>query len=170
MKGIEPEAEHPEVDLGHLARRRLGDAHRHGRGAEAEVGLREAMQRTVRHGHALRPQPAVDLREAQPRGQPRRDLLAMRGQPVWHVTGTPAGGGTDGRDHRGHLLVRRARLARRQPRGPRGGHVLGHRLPIAPRGARDRAHPVSQAEPTQHLASFDHTQLPIGHDHLRGRG
>ena len=33
---------------------------------EAQLGLREAMERAVRHDDALRPQPAVDLREAQP--------------------------------------------------------------------------------------------------------
>ncbi len=167
---IEPQPEQAEVDLGRLARGRLGHADGHGGGAEAEVRLREAMQGAVRHSDALGAQAAVDLRQPQAFAEPGGDLLAMRRQPVGELPGPAAPEGADGGQHGRHVGVRRPGIPPAQAGGRRRGHILGDRLAVAPRPTRDRAQTFPQAEPTQDLANLDHTQLPVGHDHLLGRG
>ena len=94
----------------------------------------------------------------------------MQCQPVRELPGPAAPEGADGGQHGRYVGVRRARIPSAETGGRRGGHILGDRLPVAPRPARDRAQTFPQAEPTQHLANLDHTQLPVGHDHLLGRG
>ena len=118
----------------------------------------------------MRVQPAMDLGEAEPVGEPRRDLLLVDHQSVGHRRGPAHRGRANGGDHRHHLLVGRVGIAATESGGHRGRHVLGDRLPVAPGPPRDGAEAFPQAEPAQHLANFDHTQLPIGHDHLLGRG
>jgi hypothetical protein len=167
---IEPQPEEAEVDLGRLARGRLGHADGHGGGAEAEVRPREAMQGAVRHSDAVGAQATVDLRQPQAFAEPGGDLLAMRRQPVGYLPGPTAPEGADGGEHGHHVRVRRPGRPSVQAGGHRRGHVLGDRLAIAPRPARDRAQTFPQAEPPQDLANLDHTQLPVGHDHLLGRG
>jgi hypothetical protein len=164
--GIEPEAEQAEIDLGGFARWGLGHADGDARSAEVEMGAGEAMERAIGDAEALRLQAAINLRQAQPLRQPRRDLVAVRSETVGEVTGPANRDGVDGREDGRHVLVGRRRIAPTQPRGDRRGHVLANGLPVAPGPPRDGAQTVPHAEPAQHFAYFDHTQLPIGHDHL----
>jgi len=81
--GVGHKAEPSEVDLGQLARRDLCDAHRHPPPIlKAELRGDEAVQRTVRHRHALAAEQRVHLREPQPapavlREEPLLDPGAM---------------------------------------------------------------------------------------------
>ena len=68
---IPPLAEPAKVDLRRLARRRLRHADRHRGGAEAERGVREPVQRAVRDGDALQPEPPVDPARFLPATHPR---------------------------------------------------------------------------------------------------
>jgi hypothetical protein len=52
--GIEPKPQAAEVDFGGLARRRVGDAHRHRRRPEVAGRAGEPVERAVGDGHALR--------------------------------------------------------------------------------------------------------------------
>jgi len=81
--GVRDEAESSEVDLGQFARRHLRDPHRHPPPIlKAELRADEAVQRTVRHCHALAAEQRVHLREPQSaptvlREEPLLDPRAM---------------------------------------------------------------------------------------------
>jgi hypothetical protein len=87
------------------------------------------------------------------------------GSPYEHADRRIKGQGQDG-----DLVLRRAGIPAEQPRAHRGGDELGDRLPVDVRGAGDGTQAIPGADPTQYLADFDHTQLPIGDDHLLGEG
>jgi hypothetical protein len=128
------------------------------------------MKRAVRHGDALCPQAAVDLRQPEALGEPRGHLLSVCRQPLGQLPRSAAHDGADGGAHGRYVLVRRPGVTSAESGGRGGGHVLGDRLPVAARPAGDGAQTFPQAEAPQDFANFDHTQLPIGHDHLLGRG
>ena len=71
---------------------------------------------------------------------------------------------------RRELLVGRGRGASGQAHRDGRGHVLGDRLPIGAGASGDGAHAIAGTVPAPDLPQFDHTQLPIGHGHLREGG
>jgi hypothetical protein len=167
---IPPEAQQAEIHLGDLARRRRGDAHRHGGVPEVAVSARKPIERGVGDRDALLDEPPVHLRQPQPvLRQPRRDGRAVRQERLHLVAERRRAPRCRVVAHRRELLVRHRRPAADHADRLRRGDVPHHRLAIDAGPAGDRPHAVAADPPPNDFAKFDHPQLPIGHAHLPGR-
>ena len=129
-----------------------------------------AVERAAGDADPLLAEAAIDLGQPQPFGQPRRDLLAVRVSRSGISAGPPEAGPCP-------ATSAAATCSSVGPAAPRCRRALRaaatylatvfRSLPV-PRAIAWTLSP--QAEPAQHLAYFNHTQLPVDHDHLRDRG
>lgn len=164
--GVEPVPEHAEVGLGDLTGRWLGHPHRECGGAEGARRAREPVQRAVGDGEARATEPAVDLRQAQPLGQPLLDRRGMRPEPL-QLRARGAGVGRPPRAARGgdraELLIGGRWTPALEADRARRLDIGGDRLAVHARAPGNRPDALAAQPPSENLAHFHHPELPVGH-------
>ncbi len=176
--GVRHSSQPAEVDLGELARRRFGHAHRYSAAlGKAAVLDGKPVERAIGDANALPGKKLMHLGEPEPapllccRGQPLPDLLGVWHQLPFGLARHAIRRGADTPRNLSRQLLRRLRRAGCPPQRLGQRRIAPDRATAMSRRPGDGGLALAAVEPPQHIQNLPHGHLSVRHPaHLQVRG